>query len=722
MAEIPQFPTERFANRGVDIERDPAHVDPNMLAAPGVAMERAAQGTEAFAQHLGQLAQTSATNYYNDNLADAETKAHESLQNGIDEAQKTGDYQGFAAKQSQALDADLQSRLEGAPGMVASRLKSRFAVLQDQIASRASAFEHGMATSDAQAKQIQGIDDAAKTAYRDPSMAIDSWSRINASLNTPGAYNFPADKRAELTRAAGNAIFGAALIGRAQTDPEGALADFNAGKYDPYLDAKTIEGLRPQLQGALARGFVNRLTNSGAIDQAASAGGGVPSAGGVPPAPDVPGQYQPLIAQAASDNGVPPELLTRVLSAESGFDPTARSSKGAQGIAQFLPSTARDRGLANPDDPTQAIPAAAQYLAELHQQHGSWLGALSGYLGGDPQQAASYMKEGATQLAQQLDSGAPASGATPGAAPTGAPAAGGGLAHLYGQVDALNLAPDLALRVKSEVRTQYDAALTDQARAVRMQQLARTQASDAQENAIIANARSDKPTVTARQAANDPALTPAAKLRMVQFLAHNGEVDPGVSHQTAIALMKGIGDGTVTTQAPIIDAFGQGKLGWTDFDQLGKQLAEAGGDPGFAKRKAMFFKAIEPQIDKSGFTGMPDQQGKERFYEFMTAFDQKAAAYRASGKDPGDLLDPSKPEYQGKPEAVKPYIGPLARKLQDALAGAAGTPGAGGGPPAAAIGYLQAHPELRGAFDQKYGAGAAEKALAGPAALAPPMR
>src|SRR5579859_3641027 len=164
MPEIPEFPVDQatFADRGVRIERSDAHVDPNILAEPGRAMERAAQGTEQLAQHLGQLAETSALNYYNDNLADAETKAHDALQNGIDEATKTGDYQGFAAKQSAALDADLQARLQGAPGMVASRLKRRFATLQDQIASRASAFEHGMATSDAQAKTVQGIDDAAK--------------------------------------------------------------------------------------------------------------------------------------------------------------------------------------------------------------------------------------------------------------------------------------------------------------------------------------------------------------------------------------------------------------------------------------------------------------------------------------------------------------------------------------------------------------------------------
>lgn len=703
MPEIPQFPVDmgRLADNGVPVMRDYAHVDPNALAAPGRAVERGAQGTEEFAQHLGQLAETSALNYYNDNLADAETGAHQRLQSGIDEAQKSGNYQGFAASQVAGLQSDINQRLAGAPLMVRDRLKARFAELQDQIASRASRFEHGMAQDDAQAKTVADIDTSAKLAYRDPTLAAGAWSRINDRLNTPGEFALPAPRREALTKAAGNAIFGAALLGRAESDPEGALKDLNAGKYDPYLDAPTIEGLRPQLQSALAKGFVNRLTASGAIDEAAGAGA-APAAAGVPPPPPVPDEYQPLIAQAASASNVPPELLSRLLSAESSFNPAARSPKGAMGIGQFMPQTAADRGLANPDDPAQAIAAAAQYLAELHQQRGSWTAALAGYLGGDPRHDPSYLKAGATQLAEQLDSGTAAAagqGGGQGANQTGA--AGSGLAKLYHQVDGLGLDPALALQVKAAARTQYDATLADQARAVRLRQRQQRQASDQRENQIIADARSDHPTITVRQAADDPALTPAARLRMVQFLGQNGEADPGVSHQTAVTLMKGIAGGQITSQAPIIDAFGQGRLNWPDFDHVNKQLADAGADPGFAKRKAMFLKAIEPQIDKSGLTGLPDPAGKERFYEFAMALDRKAAAMRAAGKDPDDLLDPAKPDYLGKPDAVQPYQSPLAKKLQDAL-GASAASGAPAPPDlakATSLADLQAavkaNPQLR---------------------------
>ena len=47
------------------------------------------------------------------------------------------------------------------------------------------------------------------------------------------------------------------------------------------------------------------------------------------------------------------------------------SPAGAQGIAQFMPGTARERGLADPFDPEQAIPKAAEFIAHLSEQFGN---------------------------------------------------------------------------------------------------------------------------------------------------------------------------------------------------------------------------------------------------------------------------------------------------------------------------------------------------------------
>jgi hypothetical protein len=71
------------------------------------------------------------------------------------------------------------------------------------------------------------------------------------------------------------------------------------------------------------------------------------------------------LAQAAADNGLPEELFTRLIWQESRFDPAAVSPAGAQGIAQFMPGTARMRGLTNAFEPLQALRESASYLREL---------------------------------------------------------------------------------------------------------------------------------------------------------------------------------------------------------------------------------------------------------------------------------------------------------------------------------------------------------------------
>ncbi len=71
-----------------------------------------------------------------------------------------------------------------------------------------------------------------------------------------------------------------------------------------------------------------------------------------------------LIAAAAQRNGLPAEFVKSVVAAESAFRADAVSPKGAIGLMQLMPSTARDYG-ANPADPRQNIEAGTQYLRDL---------------------------------------------------------------------------------------------------------------------------------------------------------------------------------------------------------------------------------------------------------------------------------------------------------------------------------------------------------------------
>jgi hypothetical protein len=117
--------------------------------------------------------------------------------------------------------------------------------------------------------------------------------------------------------------------------------------------------------------------------EAATPSGGAPASLTSTSLPSfVPPQYREPILRSAARWGVPPALMAGQLMAESGFDPNAGSPAGAQGIAQFMPSTAAAYGLTNPYDPVAAIDAQAHLMSDLLRQFGSPELALAAYNAG----------------------------------------------------------------------------------------------------------------------------------------------------------------------------------------------------------------------------------------------------------------------------------------------------------------------------------------------------
>jgi len=76
------------------------------------------------------------------------------------------------------------------------------------------------------------------------------------------------------------------------------------------------------------------------------------------------------INSAATKYRVDPALVRAVIHAESAFRPSARSKKGALGLMQLMPGTARDMGVTNPLEPEQNILGGVRYLAWLLDQNG----------------------------------------------------------------------------------------------------------------------------------------------------------------------------------------------------------------------------------------------------------------------------------------------------------------------------------------------------------------
>ncbi|HQZ13792.1 MAG TPA: lytic transglycosylase domain-containing protein [Devosia sp.] len=89
------------------------------------------------------------------------------------------------------------------------------------------------------------------------------------------------------------------------------------------------------------------------------------------------------IALYAGERGLPEGFFARLIWQESRFDPGAISRAGAQGIAQFIPSTARLRGLQNAFDPAEALARSAEYLSFLRTSFGSLGLAAAAYNAGE---------------------------------------------------------------------------------------------------------------------------------------------------------------------------------------------------------------------------------------------------------------------------------------------------------------------------------------------------
>jgi len=95
-----------------------------------------------------------------------------------------------------------------------------------------------------------------------------------------------------------------------------------------------------------------------------------------------PADYRAMARRIAEEEGIDPDIYERQIEAESNFDPNAQSGAGAQGIAQFMPATAKDVGLTDPFDPEQALRHGARYYKKQLDLFGDPRLALAAYNAG----------------------------------------------------------------------------------------------------------------------------------------------------------------------------------------------------------------------------------------------------------------------------------------------------------------------------------------------------
>jgi peptidoglycan DL-endopeptidase CwlO len=141
---------------------------------------------------------------------------------------------------------------------------------------------------------------------------------------------------------------------------------------DGKMIAAPQEGEVVKVQDVGNPSVIRRVLPAGSASAVSGAAAGA-SLSGVP--------YADLFTRAGSRHGVDPALLAAVAQQESGFDASAVSPAGAQGLMQFMPATARGLGV-DPFDPASAVDGAARYLADLTRQFGSTELGLAAYNAG----------------------------------------------------------------------------------------------------------------------------------------------------------------------------------------------------------------------------------------------------------------------------------------------------------------------------------------------------
>lgn len=93
-------------------------------------------------------------------------------------------------------------------------------------------------------------------------------------------------------------------------------------------------------------------------------------------------ELKALLGETAAETGLDARLGEALVRAESGFDERARSSKGALGLTQLMPDTAREMGVADPFDARQNLAGGFRYLAGLLERFGDRKLALAAYNAG----------------------------------------------------------------------------------------------------------------------------------------------------------------------------------------------------------------------------------------------------------------------------------------------------------------------------------------------------
>lgn len=201
----------------------------------------------------------------------------------------------------------------------------------------------------------------------------------------------------------------------------GSVVDGSASPVKGRLDRGGIEALMELVRVQMNRSVMDAFSESGEdsapfagaplspLPQVGVDGGGESKfqrslPGGAPGRFE--GDFEGVISRASETYGVDRGLIVSVIRAESGFDPNATSPKGAMGLMQLMPGTARGLGVSDPYDPEQNVMAGTRFLRFLLDRYdGDVQRALAAYNWGpgNLERGGNLPEETRTYIARVMD-------------------------------------------------------------------------------------------------------------------------------------------------------------------------------------------------------------------------------------------------------------------------------------------------------------------------------
>jgi hypothetical protein len=176
------------------------------------------------------------------------------------------------------------------------------------------------------------------------------------SLSVKG-HHADGDSLVLTLRGGGEIVCAPSLIARIEPD-EVPYPELSEGRLGP--DGTETQGREPFHGGRSGRG--GRVTD--------------------PPDLQWDPRYDPIIEKASAAHGVDATLVRALIQVESNYEPRARSAKGAMGLMQLMPATARQYAVADPYDPASNIEAGIKHLKSLLERFTEEL-ALAAYNAGE---------------------------------------------------------------------------------------------------------------------------------------------------------------------------------------------------------------------------------------------------------------------------------------------------------------------------------------------------